>query len=228
MNWRSRMARYWIVICVLCVLGATVSWNTKLSSDAEAAESSADSDGDGLTDDDEQNLHATDPNNPDTDGDGVLDGDEVADGRDPTINEFAVFLMILLDILDDEPVVAPSSAPTVMATDGDFTDKARVSWGAVSGATYYRILRADSAAGSKTILAASDDASPYDDTSAVAGATYYYFAKACNSAGCSDLSAHETGYRAVVAPSSAPTVMATDGAFTDKVRVSWGSVSGAT
>ena len=42
----------------------------------------ADTDGDGLTDDEEAAL-GTDPNNPDTDGDGVSDGDEVANGTDP-------------------------------------------------------------------------------------------------------------------------------------------------
>ena len=36
-----------------------------------------DSDGDGLTDEDEVLIHHTDPNNPDTDGDGLSDGDEV-------------------------------------------------------------------------------------------------------------------------------------------------------
>ncbi len=41
-----------------------------------------DSDGDGLTDDEEASL-GTDPLNPDTDGDGVNDGDEAANGTDP-------------------------------------------------------------------------------------------------------------------------------------------------
>ena len=36
-----------------------------------------DTDGDGLTDDDEINIYFTNPNNPDTDGDGLNDGDEV-------------------------------------------------------------------------------------------------------------------------------------------------------
>ncbi len=36
-----------------------------------------DTDGDGLTDQDEINIYKTDPNNPDTDGDGLSDGDEV-------------------------------------------------------------------------------------------------------------------------------------------------------
>jgi hypothetical protein len=41
-----------------------------------------DTDGDGLTDS-EENLAGTDPLNPDTDGDGGLDGFEVAAGTDP-------------------------------------------------------------------------------------------------------------------------------------------------
>jgi hypothetical protein len=49
-----------------------------------------DSDGDGLTDTDEDNVYGTDPLNPDTDGDGVGDGDEVTGdtnvnfGNEPT------------------------------------------------------------------------------------------------------------------------------------------------
>ncbi|MCK4367273.1 MAG: ABC transporter substrate-binding protein [Thermoplasmata archaeon] len=42
-----------------------------------------DSDGDGLTDWDEENVYGTDPQNEDTDGDGISDGDEVAQGTDP-------------------------------------------------------------------------------------------------------------------------------------------------
>ena len=44
--------------------------------------SELDSDGDGLTDDEERRL-GTNPFNPDTDGDGILDGDEVRLGLDP-------------------------------------------------------------------------------------------------------------------------------------------------
>ncbi len=44
---------------------------------------SQDSDNDGLSDDDENDLYGTDPNNPDSDGDSVSDGEEVEAGTDP-------------------------------------------------------------------------------------------------------------------------------------------------
>jgi chromosome segregation ATPase len=43
-----------------------------------------DSDGDGLTDEEEE-YYGTDPNNPDTDGDGYSDGEEVKNGYDPLV-----------------------------------------------------------------------------------------------------------------------------------------------
>ena len=46
---------------------------------------SDDNDGDGLTNDDEINIHGTDSNNPDTDGDGFKDGVEVFVGTLPTV-----------------------------------------------------------------------------------------------------------------------------------------------
>jgi ABC-type transport system substrate-binding protein len=46
-----------------------------------------DSDNDGLSDYDEENIHGTDPENPDTDGDGINDGDEIARGSDPRVSD---------------------------------------------------------------------------------------------------------------------------------------------
>jgi F5/8 type C domain/Bacterial TSP3 repeat len=43
-----------------------------------------DTDGDGLTDEDERNIHGTDPNLADSDGDGFADGTEVRQGFDPS------------------------------------------------------------------------------------------------------------------------------------------------
>lgn len=49
----------------------------------EAGEGNVDSDGDGLSDNDEINNYGTDPLNPDSDGDGYNDGQEVSAGYDP-------------------------------------------------------------------------------------------------------------------------------------------------
>lgn len=51
--------------------------------DTTAGPNDRDTDGDGLTDDQEVNVHKTDPTNPDTDYDGLIDGDEKAKGTDP-------------------------------------------------------------------------------------------------------------------------------------------------
>ncbi|MEE0185053.1 MAG: cellulose binding domain-containing protein [Oscillospiraceae bacterium] len=45
----------------------------------------ADSDYDGLSDGDEENIYGTDPLNPDTDGDSLFDGDEIALGLNPLV-----------------------------------------------------------------------------------------------------------------------------------------------
>ena len=45
--------------------------------------SQADSDGDGLSDEQESSYYGTNPNNPDTDSDGILDGAEVNNGTNP-------------------------------------------------------------------------------------------------------------------------------------------------
>lgn len=52
--------------------------------------SSTDSDGDGLTDEQEGSL-GTNPNNPDSDGDGVNDGQEVSDGTNPMDSGSAIY-----------------------------------------------------------------------------------------------------------------------------------------
>lgn len=51
--------------------------------DDEKDEDFVDTDGDGLSDEEEENVWGTDPNNFDTDGDGFGDGDEILHGFDP-------------------------------------------------------------------------------------------------------------------------------------------------
>jgi serine protease len=126
----------------------------------------------------------------------------------------------------------PPSAPTgVSASDGTYTDKVRVSWNPSSGATNYQVFRHTSNnSSSATSLVNSHPSSPYDDTSANVDTPYYYWVKACNSAGCSGYSTVDTGFRAnpVTIPTAPTGVVASDGTYTDKVRVFWNPSSGAT
>ena len=59
-----------------------------------------------------------------------------------------------------------------------------------------------------------------------AGITYYYWVKARNNAGGSRFSASDHGYAGpLVVPPAPVDVATTKGAFTDRVRVSWDTVS---
>ena len=93
------------------------------------------------------------------------------------------------------------SAPTgVSATDGTHTDKVRVTWNSVSGATSYKVYCATSSGGSKTSLG-STSSTTYDDTSATPGWKYYYYwVKASTSSEDSDYSAYNTGWRKPLPP----------------------------
>ena len=53
------------------------------SATRDEAVSGTDSDGDGVSDVDEQTIHFTNPESPDSDGDGIDDGVEIAQGTDP-------------------------------------------------------------------------------------------------------------------------------------------------
>jgi hypothetical protein len=46
-----------------------------------------DTDGDGITDDDEIEIYDTDPANPDSDEDGITDGQEISNGSDPLLSD---------------------------------------------------------------------------------------------------------------------------------------------
>jgi fibronectin type 3 domain-containing protein len=122
-------------------------------------------------------------------------------------------------------VSKPAKPLGVKASDGAYAGKVRVTWKAVPGATKYRVYRAWSATGSKKLLG-QPTGTVFDDTTAKASHVYHYWVKACNSAGCSGFSAKNTGYRGK--PPKLAGVKASDGAYTDKVRVTWKAIPGVT
>jgi len=92
------------------------------------------------------------------------------------------------------------SAPTgVSATDGTSTGNVAVSWGSVSGASYYQVYRSTSSGGGKSPRTGWQSDQSYNDTSVTPGVTYYYWVKAAtNSSGdrASDYSSSDTGHAA--------------------------------
>lgn len=85
----SRAQKIVITILVVVVLGILIGGGYWLfraflttPDTPNVNQTTIDTDGDGLTDEEEKSL-GTDPQNKDTDGDGYLDGDEVRNGFSP-------------------------------------------------------------------------------------------------------------------------------------------------
>ncbi|HOZ47897.1 MAG TPA: fibronectin type III domain-containing protein [Candidatus Hydrogenedentes bacterium] len=101
---------------------------------------------------------------------------------------------------------SPPDAPTgVTASDGDFQDQVRVSWGAVAGATGYSVYRsvADSISADMEMIAEDITATSYDDRGAAAedkgcfrrgtATLYFYWVRARNNDGDSGFSTPDQG-----------------------------------
>ena len=88
----------------------------------------------------------------------------------------------------------PPRPTNLQASDGTYTDRVQLDWDASSGATSYRVYRAASARGVKSLLGRPTLPS-FADTTATPGQTYYYWVKACNASGCSIFSVPNTGWR---------------------------------
>ncbi len=120
------------------------------------------------------------------------------------------------------------AAPTgVTASDGTYSGFVRITWDAVASASYYRVARAASPGGGKTVLSGWITDRTFDDTTATAGVTYYYSAQAAaasDGAGASSYSTENAGFRGMAPPTN---VSATDGSSSSYVQITWSAVSGA-
>ena len=108
------------------------------------------------------------------------------------------------------------------ASKGHYTDRVHLSWTASEGASFYHVFRntVNSHTG-EMVIAENLITTLLDDTSAEPGVTYYYWVKACNSAGCSAYSSPASGWRAEITPAAPTGLTASNGAHTDKVRLTW-------
>lgn len=139
------------------------------------------------------------------------------------------------------PPTSPPPAPTgVSASDGTWSDRVRILWNTSAGATSYHVYRNTTNDSNTATDLGYVTGTGADDMSAVAGTTYYYWVKAFNALGGSPFSSPDTGYRATgTQPTPTPTpvpsgppvptgVSASDGTFTDRVRITWNASAGAT
>jgi len=117
-----------------------------------------------------------------------------------------------------EPVPAPTA---VTASDGTYADKVRVTWGSVSGATSYVILRSTTNNCDGATQIGTSTTTTYDDTTAEPCIRYYYFVKALKGVCASPCSAGDSGWRNLPAPTGVT-------ATTDQcpVLVSWTAIPG--
>ncbi len=120
----------------------------------------------------------------------------------------------------------PEVPTGVSATDGLYTDRVRVTWNASPGATSYEVWR-DVAQGGPYSLRGTVAGTTYDDLDASPGVVYWYKVKACNPSGCSAFSAPDSGFTFPSAPDPVTNVSASDGTYTDRVRVTWTASTGA-
>ncbi len=136
---------------------------------------------------------------------------------------------------------SPPAAPAgVSASDGTLSDRVRVTWNAAPGARLYRIER--TGAQGNPIEIGTTQQTSFDDlpvraTIDVTGnaieprpvASFSYRVRACNAAGCGVGSTADTGSAgsAVAVPAAPLGVSASDGTFSDRVRVTWSAVADA-
>ncbi len=126
------------------------------------------------------------------------------------------------------PTVAtctPPGAPAGLTTSVSGSSVS-LSWGAVSGATEYHILRGTTSGGPYTQIGTSTTASFTD--SGLANGTYFYVVRAATSASCESANSNQASATVSVSctPPAAPTISGSVSGST--VNLSWGAVSGAT
>ena len=123
-----------------------------------------------------------------------------------------------------------SPPSNVEATNGVYDDKIKITWTPSENATHFKVWRNTSNnVNTATPLSATWSSAVYKfDYDVTQGTTYFYWVKAAMSSSGSRPSPYYstscTGYAALT---DAPTAVATDGDFTDRIEITWNTVTGA-
>ena len=103
-----------------------------------------------------------------------------------------------------------------------------VSWNAVAGATVYQIWRSTTNNSATATQIATDNASPYADTTAAASTTYFYWVRATGPCGTSGFSNSDAGSRGTGSAPASPSRLKASDDECNSVIVTWRASSGAT
>jgi fibronectin type 3 domain-containing protein len=126
-----------------------------------------------------------------------------------------------------------SSSPDVSATDGRFGDRIRITWSPAEGATHYKVYRSTNdnyvPKIPPTLVSGVVGGTQFDDTdpSLVAKTNYYYWVTSVvNEAGDRESGFVMTGSEGWKNSAPPTRVNASDGLYTDRVRITWDLVAG--
>ena len=124
----------------------------------------------------------------------------------------------------------PSDPPNnVIASNGDYSDKIKISWDASPHALYYSIYRAMDASGPWSTLIGESYTTEYNDTSSAEGIYYYYRIMAKKDlCSATDKSSIAFGYKSpTICPSLPPTGINATESVNGHVELEWDEVSTA-
>jgi len=119
-----------------------------------------------------------------------------------------VFVSSIIDAASRSRItkkIPPPAIPLqVNASDKTYSDKVRVNWRRVRGASSYKVFRCSDRGVNNCNRGFVDNSPPYDDTQTTAGQRYYYRVQSCNTSSCSNYSASNSGERKNLTPITTP------------------------
>lgn len=120
------------------------------------------------------------------------------------------------------------TTPTVTAKRNSYNSN-KVTWNGISGATGYKVYRATSKSGKYSLIATKGkDVRSYVDTKRITGTTYYYKVRAYRTINNSPVYSAYSAVKSATPSLSKVVAVKTVKAGTQKIKVTWGNVPGAT
>lgn len=124
-----------------------------------------------------------------------------------------------------DTVRPPPAVPAgVLASDGNPTNFVRVTWTAVSGATRYQVVRADTSTGTLTAVSDWIATNRFDDTTVDRGAVCWYSVRSRHAYNDSEPGVADAGH---TPPAPPWFIAASFGSYTDRITVTWNAMPNA-